>query len=434
MSTPEATARNGRETRLLLVTIAVSVGVLLLLARFRFPEVPAVEAGQSAPAPLERLAARIAYDELASIMADLERRLTPRVTIVRAQAAGGGITASVAPRLLPDRAVAVVDADATIIGTAAGAEQETITRDRARDLAVLRVPAIDDSAVTIRPSQARFGPRYVAVVEATPVGPAVRPVYVGRIEAFQDPQTGATLLSLAATQSRLPRGAAIFTLDGLFVGLVRDSSDAAVVVPGEELRTIAQSAQPSAAATGDFGISVDPLTAALSRATGARTGVVVVLVEPGGPADGVLQSGDVLQAIDRVPINSVDHFRDVESSRAPGAQVAVAVIRRRAPLAVTITARDSSAAGSGHTPTADETGLVGRTVANVGIEVITLTPRSPAERAGLQRGDLILAADGQKAPTSADLLRRFRSAEQGAGILLTVQRGSQYRVLALERR
>jgi S1-C subfamily serine protease len=70
----------------------------------------------------------------------------------------------------------------------------------------------------------------------------------------------------------------------------------------------------------------------------------------------------------------------------------------------------------------------------VGIEVVTSAPGSPAARAGLQRGDLILAADGQKAPTAADLLRRFRTADQGAGILLTVQRGSQYRVLALERR
>jgi hypothetical protein len=431
MSTSEATPRNSRETRLLLVTIAVSVGVLLLLARFRFPEGPADQTVTPAPAPLERLAARAAYDELASIMADLERRITPRVTIVRAQMAGGGIATSVAPRVLPDRAVTIVDGSAAIIG---GGDQEIIARDRAGHLAVLRVPAVDDSAVAIRPAPVRFGPRYVALVEATSIGPAIRPVYVGRVETYQDPRTGTTLLSLAATETRMPRGSAVFTLEGLFIGLVRESRDAAVVVPADALRSIAQSAQPSTSPAGDLGITVDALTASLSRATGARIGLVVVTVRPGGPSDGVLQSGDVIQSIDGVPITHVDQFLDVEASRTPGADVTITGIRRRAPLSVTVTAGSASANTPVRSTSPDETGLFGRTVAGVGVEVVTLAPGSPAAQAGLQRGDLIVAVDGQKAPTAADVLRRFRAAEQGSGVLVTVQRGSQFRVFALERR
>ena len=68
-----------RETRLLLATIAVSVGMLLLLARFRFPEEAGRQTVEPAAAPLERLAARATFDELAGTMADLERRiLEPR--------------------------------------------------------------------------------------------------------------------------------------------------------------------------------------------------------------------------------------------------------------------------------------------------------------------------------------------------------------------
>ena len=66
--------------RLLLVTIAVSVGMLLLLARFRFPEEGRRQTAEPAPAPLERLAASATYDELASIMGELERRV--RSTII----------------------------------------------------------------------------------------------------------------------------------------------------------------------------------------------------------------------------------------------------------------------------------------------------------------------------------------------------------------
>ncbi|HVB38288.1 MAG TPA: hypothetical protein VND92_07105, partial [Vicinamibacterales bacterium] len=62
-----------RETRLLLLTIGVSVAALLLLARFRFPaQAPIVN---PAPPPLERLAARATYDELATIMAQVQARV-----------------------------------------------------------------------------------------------------------------------------------------------------------------------------------------------------------------------------------------------------------------------------------------------------------------------------------------------------------------------
>src|SRR5688572_23359232 len=108
MSTSDTTGRGGRETRLLLVTIAVSVGVLLLLARFRFPDEPVGQAVSSAPAPLERLAARAAYEELALIMADLDRRIARRVVILRMQTRDGQASLVVAPRLTPDRIVALL--------------------------------------------------------------------------------------------------------------------------------------------------------------------------------------------------------------------------------------------------------------------------------------------------------------------------------------
>ena len=59
--------RWSRETRLLLLTVAVCALVLLVLARLRFPDAPIVEV--SAPS-FEQLAARASYDALA---ADIQR-------------------------------------------------------------------------------------------------------------------------------------------------------------------------------------------------------------------------------------------------------------------------------------------------------------------------------------------------------------------------
>jgi hypothetical protein len=48
----------------------------------------------------------------------------------------------------------------------------------------------------------------------------------------------------------------------------------------------------------DVGLVVQPLTGPLASAVGAMTGVLVVHVEPGSPADGVLRPGDLIETVD----------------------------------------------------------------------------------------------------------------------------------------
>jgi S1-C subfamily serine protease len=428
MATTEATPRS-RETRLLLVTIAVSVGVLLLLARFRFPDEAATQTVPSAPAPLERLAARATYDELASIMADLERRIVPRVAIVSTRDAEGNETLVVAPRLLPDRAVALVDGSASVAATPGAADLELIGRDEAHSVAVVRVPALDDGAVPLRQGQPRTGPRYVAAVEASPTGATVRPVYVARVEALDEPDGRQTLL-LSGLQQSVSRGSAIFTLDGAFLGLVSQAGDSAVLLSGDTLRAAMDAARPDdQQARASLGVDVDALTPALTRATGAGEGVVVVRVHPAGPAAGILQSGDVIASIGGTAVNSIESFRRTERSVKPGSEITVTGTRRRSPMNVEVQAVDSVAP-----TTSDGTGLVGRMVPGAGIEVVSVADGGAADAAGVARGDLIVAIDGEPARDLATLARRFRSAAAGDAVLVTVQRNQRHRVLALEKR
>lgn len=425
--------RNGRETRLLLVTIAISVGVLLLLARFRFPDEPSSRPVESAPAPLERLAAQATYDELASIMADLDRRLTPRVWVMRSTSAGVPGSMIVAPRVTPDRAVALVDVGETLESATPGTGTEVLTHDIVRGIGVIRVPAVDDGAVPIRTGAPRPGPRYVGVVEATAQGPTLRPVYVGRMQLVPDPRTGTEQLALTALQHALPRGAAVFTLDGAFLGLVRDPGPTTTVVTAEFLRAAADEAQPMAGGPrGILGVEVDALTSALARPTGADRGVIVTRVYPGGPAATLLQSGDVIQAVDGAGVNSIAAFRQQESSRAPGANVALKVVRRRAPLDITLQAANAATAPAA--AGVDGPGFLGRHVPGAGVEVLTVQEWSAAALAGLQPGDLMVAVDGQQAPDTAAIARRYRALDAGGALLLTVQRGQRHHVLALEKR
>jgi hypothetical protein len=425
---PVTGSRRGRETRLLLATIAISVAVLVLLARFRFPEEAGRPESEPVQAPLERLAARATYDELATIMADLERRLLPRLLVVEVQPDRATGAYAVAARVTPDRAVTLLAWHETL----SGRHPPILARDNARDLAVLSVPDAPDAVVTLPPAVLRPGPRYVAIVEATARGPVLRPVYVGRTDMFQDPRTTSPLLSLAALQHALPRGAAVFSLAGNFLGLAVDGGTSATVVPGDILRAAADSARQVEETRGDLGFTVEPLTRSLMRATGAERGVVVNYVHPRGPAIETMEMGDVVTAIDGTPVTTPAGFQQVVQSRTPGSEATLDVLRLGKPLTLPIIVRDTTGVPL-PPPGPDDPGFVLRAIPDLGAEVVSVRAGGRAARAGLQAGDVVIKVDGRTAPTPAALLAAFRQTPGGSALLLVVQRGADHRVLALER-
>jgi S1-C subfamily serine protease len=420
----------GRETRLLLGTIAVSVVVLVVLAQFRFPEEVARETAEPAPAPLERLAARATYEELATTMADLERRLGPRLVVVRVlpERESGGF--AVAPRMTDERAVAVLDARETISPAADDDTSVALAARDSRDLAVLTVGHLLDGSVTAAPATPRPGPRYVAVAEATARGPLLRPIYIGRTDMATDPRTGTPTLVAAADQP-IPRGAAVFSLSGNFIGLVTAGGMRPVIAPADVLRGVAVSAQPTET-RGDFAVEAQALTSGLARATGAERGVVVSYVHPQGPSAGRLEPGDVVVSIDGINVTTPDGFARVEQGRTPGATGVLQVIRRGAPIEVRIPVRDATGLPLPALP-ADDSGMVLRTIPALGAEVAAVQPGGAAARAGLVAGDIVTSIDGRAEPSAEALLRAFRALEPGSAALLAVRRGQRHLVVALEK-
>lgn len=427
MTSPDAPQESRRETRLLLAIIVVSLGALLLLARFRFPAEAEPQPADPAPAPLERLAARAAFDELASTMADFERRIATRIAILQVspdRASGGYI---VAPRVTPDRAIAVLAGDERISLDAAST---LVTRDLARDLVVVRLPASEDAVVTPRSGPPRSAPRYVAVVEATAQGPTVRPLYVGRTTPFQEPRTSTPLISFSAVQGPVQRGAAMFTLEGAFIGLVTTEGGTLSLIPGDFLRTAAEAAEPSDRPIADLGVRVQPLSSALARASGADRGVMVTYVEPRGPSAKVLRAGDVIQRVDDTAITTPAGFRQVEQTRTPGAEVVMMLVRDRVPQRVTLRAADAMLVVGD----AEDHGVNGRHVPGAGTEVISVRTGSAAAAAGLRRGDLIVLAGSHDAPSPAQLSRVFGLLKPGESLLIGIHSGQDHRMVALEKR
>ncbi len=430
MSQP-ASSERGRETRLLLGTIIVSVIVLVVLAQFRFPEETGGNTAEPAPAPLERLAARATFDELATIMTDLERRLSPRLSVVQIEPERESGSYAVAPRMTTDRAVAVLGPGEVIVPSA-DAGQRIIGRDPNRDLAVIAVPPASDGAVTPRTGAARPGPRYVVVVEGSAQGPVVRPAYLARTDAVEDPRTHTSLLQVTALQQALPRGAALFTLAGTFIGVVSEGGSRATVVPADSMIAAALSVHGGGEMRGDLAIEVQALSPGLAKAAGANSGVIVSYVHPQGPAAQAVEPGDVIAAIDGINVTTPAGFLRLVRSRAPGSAVAVHIIRRGKPVDVSVSARDITGPPLPAIQASDP-GLTLRTVSSLGSEVVAVQSDGAAAKSGLAVGDIIVRLDSNDAPSVAEILRAYRDADSGAALLLTVQRGTRQLVAALEK-
>lgn len=216
---------------MLLIVITLSAIVLIVLSRFRFPDT-ARGAASATALPLERLAARATYDELATIIAELGRHISPKVSVLRVEADGDQRFVP-ALRVRPDLLLAHVNGDSRVhelIGSTAPVEVAAF--DATRNLVLLRVAADASRVVALdvlAPPPAR--PRYVAAVEGTPGGPALRPLFLGRTDHVPDDRFIDGKLVLGGVLLASP-GSFIFALDGSFVGLcVVEGGYAAGITP-----------------------------------------------------------------------------------------------------------------------------------------------------------------------------------------------------------
>jgi hypothetical protein len=259
----EVSEGSGRETRLLALLVVVSIAVLFLLGRLRFPDA-AITAPSPAPGPLSGLAARAAFDDMATTLANLVTRVSPRVVVVplRRPAAdrgrGGppaGAGRSSASRVDMTRLAAAlkVDTDLAVIPSSASdpfepdpdapAAAQVIARDTVRELDLIRVLPSPDFVDDLSPVGFK-GFTYVGAVDVTPGGVTIHPVFVGRVDAILDSRWPEPLLFVGRDVAT-PTGTWIFAMDGRLIGMAVERDDGVAIVPRESILTFLSQARPS---------------------------------------------------------------------------------------------------------------------------------------------------------------------------------------------
>ena len=231
--------RSGRDTRLLALVILIAVAVLVALARFRFPQ---TESGPAAvtPGPLERLAGRTTYDDLAAAVHTALQRVEPALITVdiepdstSAKARGELPAAAVvnrsrlAVRLGEDWAIVHVPRGFRLASLVEGFIPREV--NQAREVAMLSGPLRSGEDQQPAGLAELTGFAYVCVVEPTSDGPTATPLFIGRVRTLFDERWNDSVL-IPGGASTVAAGSLLFQLDGRFLGIAVSHADGGIAV------------------------------------------------------------------------------------------------------------------------------------------------------------------------------------------------------------
>ncbi len=202
---------------------------------------------------------------------------------------------------------------------------------------------------------------------------------------------------------------------------------------------------------GWLGVSIQNVSPEIAAAMGidASHGALVADVVDGSPADGVLKQGDVILTFNDEAVDSSSDLPILVGTTKVGTDSVMTVLRDGAEQQIELTIGQHQSASAEIDKSVDETvsgTALGVTVApltdsnradmgvgeNVdGVIVTDLKPDSPAAKAGLQRGDVIVKLGGQETATP-DALKAALDSEKTDPALVLINRGGNQIFVAVE--
>lgn len=227
----------------------------------------------------------------------------------------------------------------------------------------------------------------------------------------------------------------IYSRTGGFMGL-------SFAIPIDVANDIVQQLRTTGKVTrGRIGVVIQPITKELAESFGLPkpAGALVNSVEKGGPADKAgIESGDVILRFDGKMVNSSEDLPRIVGATRPGSKVSVQIWRNKATREVQVTvaelhddrtARESRRGGK--PPAASQYGLAlsdlseaQRRELKVEGGVLVENAQGAAARAGIRRGDVILAVNNQDVKSVEQFKEIMNQAEKGRIVALLVRRGT----------
>jgi serine protease Do/serine protease DegQ len=326
---------------------------------------------------------------------------------------------------------------------------KVVGSDSQSDVAVIQIPGGNLTALPLADSDAlRVGDFVVAVGNPFGLGQTVTSGIVsalGRtglgIQGYED------FIQTDASINPGNSGGALVNLRGELVGV-----NTAIIAPGGGnvgigfaipanmvARLMNQIVAHGSVKRGQLGVSVQDLTPDLARAFNipASQGAVIAQVSPrSAAARAGLREGDVVLSINGRPVRDGGGLRNTIGLLEVGEAVRLEILRDGKPL--TLEAKVGEYAPARADGEALNPRLAGATLEEIGpnsplagkvqgVLIAEVESRSPAARAGLRKGDVILAINQQRVASPADLQPLVNNRDT---LLINLLRGREELVLA----
>jgi serine protease Do len=343
-----------------------------------------------------------------------------------------------------------------------------VGRDELADLALLKIDATNLPYVQWGDSsRARIGDWVVAIGDPYGIGSTVT---AGIISAINRgiAGTGAydRYIQTDAAINMGNSGGPMFDMNGRVIGInsalispTGTNVGIGLAIPEEAARPVIEALRRGQKPErGYLGVSLQSVDDDIAGSLGIpkNRGEIVRVVQPGDPAAKAgIQQGDVIVAVDGKEVNPDQTVSYLVANIPVGTRVPITVIRngKQVTIPVTITQRPTEEQlskqlnqgtpggtdqGSGSATQGSSLGLslqpmtqqIARALnlpaGTAGVVITAIDPSSDAAEKGLQRGDVIVAVQGQRVTTPAQVAAAVDAAKRAGrtSVLLLVKRGS----------
>jgi len=333
-------------------------------------------------------------------------------------------------------------------------EAEIILKDTRSDLAVLRLKDLHERFPTLdfaNSDELQVGDVVLAIGNPFGVGQTVTH---GIVSALARTQVGITdyqfFIQTDAAINPGNSGGALVDMNGKLAGINTaifsrsgGSQGIGFAIPANMVRVVVASAKSGGTAVKRpwLGARLQAVTPEIAETLGLPrpTGALVASVAPGSPAARAgLKLSDLVMAIDGQAVEDPNAFDYRFATRPLGGTAVIDVQRAGKPLRLTVALETAPDTGRDELTISSRSPFQGARVANIspalademhldasaeGVVVTGFADDSVAASVGFQKGDIIVAVNGQKILHTSDLVKATR--EQSRAWRITLQRGGQ---------
>ena len=179
---------------------------------------------------------------------------------------------------------------------------------------------------------------------------------------------------------------------------------------------------------GRIGVAIQEVSQSLAQSFGLDKprGALVASVEPGGPADKAgIKPGDVLLAVNGKAVDRSAELPPLVAAVKPGSKASFDVWRDGAKrtMAVAVGELKPDQVARASSEQREDGGKLGLALRQGDEGLVVERASGPAARAGIQRGDVVVAVNGKQVKSAEEL--RSAAAKAKGNVALLVKRGDQ---------